>query len=281
MTLMYDITCAIVVYNTGAEILRRSALSFLNTSLKVKLYVVDNSPDSRLKNVLVDLNAEYVFNGKNRGFGAAHNQILDKVLGKSKYHLIMNPDVYFEKRVIEKLFDYMEEHPDVGSVLPKVLYPDGNIQYLCKLLPTPATLFLRRFLPSSVKVLSKWITFRYEMRFSGYDKIIEVPYLSGAFMFLRNEAIVKTGKFDPKFFMYLEDVDFSRRLNKYYKNIYLPDVCIYHDHERGSYKKISLLGYHIISAIRYFNKWGWFFDNERVLINKLAVSRSKECTDLH
>jgi GT2 family glycosyltransferase len=267
---MYDVTCAIVVFNNAPETLRRSAESFLNASLKVRLYIVDNSPDNRLEKVIAGSNVEYIFNGRNRGFGAAHNQILDKVLGISKYHLIMNPDVYFEWGVVEKLFEHMEARPDTGCVLPKVLYPDGSIQYLCKLLPTPHTLLFRRFLP---KAFSDKASLRYEMRFSGYERMMEVPYLSGAFMFIRNDAIGKAGKFDERFFMYLEDVDFSRRINKYYKNVYVPEVCIFHDHVRGSYKNIRLLSRHIVSAVKYFNKWGWFFDKDRTLINKRTLEK--------
>ncbi|MDD5774549.1 MAG: glycosyltransferase family 2 protein [Candidatus Omnitrophica bacterium] len=266
----YDVTCAIVVYNNEPRIMLRAAQSFLNTSLKVRLYIVDNSPDNRLQGVVTGPNVEYVCNGVNRGFGAAHNQIIDKVLGKSRYHLIMNPDVYFTPGVVEKLFDHMEDHRDTGCVLPKVFYPDGSIQYLCKLLPTPLTLFARRFMPFCLRALSDKASFRYEMRFTGYDRMMEVPYSSGAFMFLRNEAIAQAGKFDERFFMYLEDVDFSRRMNEHYKNVYLPEVCIFHDHVRGSYKNIALLSRHIVSAVRYFNKWGWFFDRVRTSVNKRA-----------
>jgi len=270
---MYDITCAIVVYKTDQKKLRRAAQSFLNNSLDTKLYIVDNSPDNRLKNALKGLNAEYFFNNRNYGFGAAHNQIIDKVLGKSRFHLILNPDVYFERDTLQKLIDYMDLHADVGCVIPKVLYPNGNIQYLCRLIPGPFTLFMRRFCPSFMKGFSAKINYQYEMRFSGYEKVMDVPYISGAFMFLRNEAIRKVGKFDQRFFLYLEDVDFSRRIQKYFRNIYLPKVTIFHEHGRHSYRNISLLMLHIVSAIKYFNKWGWFFDPVRLSINTAAISK--------
>ena len=270
---MYDITCGIVAYKTKEEKLRRAVQSFLNSSFNVKVFIVDNSPDDRLKNILNGINIEYVLNKRNCGFGSAHNQIIDKVIGKTKYHLIMNPDIYFERETIPKLFDFMELKTDVGCIIPKVLYPDGSVQYLSRLLPSPITLFMRRFCSSIIKGFSDKINYRYEMRFSGYERVMDVPYISGAFMFLKNEAIEKAGKFDQRFFMYLEDVDFSRRINQYFRNIYLPDVSIYHEHGRDSYRKSSLLRYHIVSAIKYFNKWGWFFDPERSSINAAAISK--------
>lgn len=59
----------------------------------------------------------------------------------------MNPDIYFEEGVIEKLIIYMNKYSEVGLVMPRVLYPNGELQYLCKLLPTPFDLLFRRFLP--------------------------------------------------------------------------------------------------------------------------------------
>ena len=77
-----------------------------------------------------------IFTGKNLGYGAAHNVALKEILNKSEYHLIINPDVCFEPAIINKLYNYALIHPEVGHILPKVLYPDGNIQYACKLIPT-------------------------------------------------------------------------------------------------------------------------------------------------
>ena len=164
----------------------------------------------------------------------------------------------------------MENNPDIGLVMPKMLYPDGSIQHLCKLLPTPWNLIRRRFLPE--KIFSKQNSF-YELRFTGYDKIMDVPYLSGCFMFIRTDVLSHVGLFDERFFMYLEDVDISRRIYKYYRTVYYPEVSVFHEYEKGSYGSSRLLLYHLWSAIRYFNKWGYFFDKERQEINKNVVEK--------
>jgi GT2 family glycosyltransferase len=67
--------------------------------------------------------------------------------------------------------------------------------------------------------------------------------------------------------MYLEDYDLNRRINKHAKTIFYPKVSIIHGHAKESYKNGRLLKIHIQSAIRYFNKWGWFFDKERTKLN--------------
>lgn len=105
------------------------------------------------------------------------------------------------------------------------------------------------------------------MHFSGYNKIMNVPNLSGCFMFLRVDALKHVGLFDENIFMYLEDVDLNRRIHKHYKTIYYPKEEIIHEYKKASYGSRKLLGYHILSTIYYFNKWGWFFDKDRNIIN--------------
>ena len=60
---------------------------------------------------------------------------------------LFHPDITFSKGTIEGLYDYMENNPDVGNVMPKVIFPDGSFQYLCKLLPSPVDWFARMFIP--------------------------------------------------------------------------------------------------------------------------------------
>jgi GT2 family glycosyltransferase len=187
-----------------------------------------------------------------------------------QYHLILNPDIFFKKGVLEELYKYMETHQDVANIMPKVIYPNGDLQYLCKLIPTSFDLFMRRFIPNCS--FKRRRQYKFELRKSGYDTIMNVPYLSGCFMFLRTDALKKVGLFDERFFMYGEDVDFSRRLHEEFKTIYYPKVSIVHDHAQESYKSMKMLWVHIINIIRYFNKWGWFFDKKRGVFNNKVAS---------
>ena len=270
------INASIVLYKNDKNQIERAIISVLSTNLLHKLYLIDNSSSNDFKSLQqISYKIKYIFNNKNLGFGKAHNIAIRKSIDENiKYHLVLNPDIYFEEGVLEELYDFMERNPDVGLVMPKVLYPDGKIQYLCKLLPTPLDLFGRRFLNKGP--LKKYIEKRneiYELRFTGYNKIMEVPYLSGCFMFIRTEVLKKVGLFDERFFMYLEDTDLSRRIHRVARTIYYPYVHIYHEHQKGSYKNLKLLKIHIESAIKYFNKWGWFNDPERDIINKKILEK--------
>jgi GT2 family glycosyltransferase len=273
---MKSINVSIVLFKNDEHIVKKAIYSCINSFIINKIYLIDNSSTDTLSCLSnIDSRIEYIFNNANLGFGKAHNIALKKSIEKNiPYHLVLNPDVYFEKGVLEELYNFMENNPDVGLVMPKVLYPDDTFQYLCKLLPTPFDLFGRRFLNFDPfrKIIEKRNEI-YELRFTGYDKIMEVPYLSGCFMFIRTEVLKKVGLFDERFFMYLEDTDLSRRIHRVSKTVYYPEVSIYHEYGKGSYKNPKLLKYHLDSAIKYFNKYGWLFDKERDEINKKTLEK--------
>lgn len=267
------VTASIVCYKNDRMILLDAINSFLNseTDFPIFLYLVDNSPTDELKELVYHPNVEYVFNPSNPGFGAAHNIAIKIAMARnSMYHLVLNPDAYFNKEVVQNLTDYLKNNPDIGNIMPKVLYPEGEIQRLCKLLPTPYDWIGRRFNPFKSIVEKRNELF--EMRFTGYNKVMDVPYLSGCFMFLNVDALNKVGFFDEKIFMYGEETDLCRRLiNGGYRTIYYPKVHIYHHFEKGSHKSWRLTKIGMQSALYYFNKWGWFFDRERREINKKTL----------
>ena len=132
MNNQYQVTATIVLYKNNIEELKRAIWSFLNTNLKVRIYLVDNSPIDELKSLAsLDERVEYLFMNCNNGFGAGHNKIMRQLDKMGEFHLVLNPDIYFEAGVIEALYEYMQANPDVGNVLPKVIYPNGDLQYLC------------------------------------------------------------------------------------------------------------------------------------------------------
>jgi GT2 family glycosyltransferase len=267
---MPELTASIVVYKSSPKLLLEAIDSFLSGAPESVLYVIDNSPTDEVKMVATHPRVKYIFNGDNVGFGAAHNQALKVAMSSSTYHLVLNPDVNFKPEVISQMVSFMNANPEVGLAMPKVLYPDGRLQYLCRLLPSPTTLFLRRFAFPFQKVKNK-INHHYELKFSGYDRVMDVPFLSGCFMFLRMDAVRKSGLFDERIFLYTEDIDLSRRIHKYYRTVFFPDAVIYHHHVRESYKSFRTFLQHASSAVTYFNKWGWFLDTERDRINKKII----------
>jgi GT2 family glycosyltransferase len=206
---------------------------------------------------------------QNPGYGSAHNIAIRKSIKDSlPYHLVLNADVRFSIEVLSTLVQYLDANPNVAHVMPKVLNPDGSIQRLCKLVPTPFDLFLRRFLPEPLAIGARR---RFELWNSNYDKIAFVPYLSGCFMLLRTSALEQIGLFDERFFMYPEDIDLTRRIAEQFDTHFYPYVFVVHEHGSASYKSINMMLIHSGNIIKYFNKWGWFFDKRRSMLNKKTL----------
>ena len=234
-----------------------------------RIYWIDNSPNVTHELPICSDKIEYIFNNKNLGYGAAHNiAIRESIYDDVPLHLVINPDILLNAQDLDTMCQFVVKNPEIGCLMPKVLYSNGELQYLCKLLPTPMDVFGRRFLPK------RWIKKRndkYEMRSSGYDEMMNVPYLSGCFMLLRTKAVQKARLFDERFFMYPEDMDLTRRIHRDYLTVFFPRVSIVHNHEHASYKSLRMLWIHIVNMCRYFNKWGWFSDKERDLFNATAI----------
>lgn len=253
------LTSCIVLYKNDIDILKEVINSFLNTDLNVRLYLVDNSPTDYLKILQDDIRIEYIHNPSNPGFGAAHNIAIKKSFElNSTYHLVLNPDVYFEKGTLERIHEFMDMNLNIGQLMPKVTYPNGEFQYLCKTNPTLFDLFARGFMPKFLKKIIEKRMNRYEYKDRNYDDIIyDVPYLSGCFMFLRTETLKKVGFFDDKIFMYLEDADLTRRFLEVSRTVYFPKAHIFHHFAKLTHKKVKFKWITVQSAIIYFNKWGW------------------------
>lgn len=268
----YDLTASVVLYRTEVSEIKTVVQEFLRTKLSSKIYLIDNSPTKDLEKDFEGFEGvEYVFTGSNLGFGRGHNIAIYKALEESGIHLVLNADIKFDHGILLKMMDYMKNHNDVGLLAPKILNFDGSIQYSAKLLPTPINLIARRFIP--IGAIQDRLNYRYEFRFWKFDKIINVPYVMGCFMFLNLDAIREVGGFDERFFMYPEDIDLTRRIHEKYKTLYFPETTIYHKHGKGSYKSTKLLYYHVTSMIKYFNKWGWIFDKTRRKINKDTLAQ--------
>ena len=93
-------------------------------------------------------------------------------------------------------------------------------------------------------------------------------------MLLRCDTLREVGLFDERFFMYPEDIDLTRRIHAVAKTIFYPYVKVVHNHRRASYHSLRMTLIHIANMVRYFNKWGWFFDRARRRINRLTLRES-------
>jgi GT2 family glycosyltransferase len=264
---MHKHSLSIVTYNNSVEQLSALYRSISNSTLGLKAVIIDNSSNSDIESITKSYGFTYINPGVNLGFGKAHNIGINySIQENSKYHIIVNPDITFPEDTIEKLVSVLEQDKSIGILMPRVCYPNGDFQFLCKKLPSPFNLIIRRFIP--FKALKDKLNVKYELQELDYSIQQEVPTISGCFLISSTSVLQEMGGFDERFFMYLEDVDLTRRVGMKYKVVYSPEATVYHEYAKDSYKNYKLLKYHISSAIKYFNKWGWIFDKNRITKNR-------------
>lgn len=256
-----EINVSIVLYHHSQSDIQKTLDSLLQVSSVKKIILVDNGGSQWVQS-LKNHRIEYIKSPKNGGFGYGHNLAMHQYAKDSEFFLICNPDVYFKQEQLENLFNIAKNREE-GLFSPKILYPDGENQYGQRLLPTPLNLFARRFLPKLADKLDE----SYLLKNRIFSEPAFVPVCSGCFMLFRSSALLELGGFDDRYFMYLEDFDLSRRCAERFGNCFVSSCFIYHEHGQGSYKNLKLLKYHLQSAFKYFNKWGWIFDNKRQYLN--------------
>lgn len=269
----YDVVGSIVTFKTNIDEVAHAIRQFQAAPLKTHLCIVDNSPSPLPLEHLLNERTSYHFANGNLGYGRAHNIALRASRGKARYSLVMNTDITYAPDVIPRLKQFLDARATAGLAAPQVRYPDGSLQFVCRLLPNPANMFLRRFLPGSS--WTERADSRYELRWWDHKSVANVPYFQGSFIMLRTDLCNALGGFDERFFLYGEDIDLTRRIHKVAETFYVPDVHITHEYRR--YSNHSLLGtwYGIQNNCRYFNKWGWFFDRERARLNRRAIESLK------
>lgn len=257
---MIDVSISLVSYNQRHD-LERLLPSLLPAASLIdsEILLVDNrSEDNTSTFVRKEFpNVSITSNPNKSGYGENHNLNLHTARGK--YFAIMNSDMSVPQDIFVCLKNFMDGHSDIGIVSPKVLNEDGTIQGLNKHYPTLLDLFLRRFLPKTFQHLFRRRLDYYEMRDVGYDHTYDVPFLSGAFMFCRADLLKSLGGFDPGYFLYFEDVDLCRRVQRTHRTMYYPEVSVIHFWERSSHKNWRYTTYFLRSATRYFSKWGYRF----------------------
>jgi GT2 family glycosyltransferase len=251
-----EITASIVLYNEDLDELSKTINSFLNVPLSKRLYLIDNTAKRRFKNVFNQKEIEYIGIGKNIGFGAGQNVVIDKIKGQSNYHLILNPDVNFEKSVIPNLIIELKKDVVLSMIAPKVLFPSGEHQYSSRRYPLFLELVGRRF--KFLKPLFKAAIERGQYRDKDLTDSFYAEYLAGCFHLYKTEDFVKLNGFDERYFLYMEDVDICKKIDIIgKKKLYYPKEEIKHVLKQGSSKSARLLLRHSLSAVKYFLKWGF------------------------
>jgi GT2 family glycosyltransferase len=269
---------SIVTYRPDARLLERTlrklalAIGAAREDGAVKtvhLALIDNSEDRAAAAQVIEIgkarfadsgvHVTYLHGHSNIGYGAAHNLVLHG--SGADYHLVLNPDVELDADALIAGVRWLDKRVDVGVVAPSSHRPDGRPEFLCKRYPAVFDLLLRGFAPRAVRKLFAKRLARYEMQDvigkAPDEDLIGIPALSGACMLVRRVAIDVTGGFDPKFFLYFEDFDWTVRLNSVTKTAYVPAMRVVHHGGKAARKGFHHIGWFVRSGIRFYRKHGW------------------------
>lgn len=266
-----NLSVSLVLYNDDLEALRQCLDMYQEFVPLSHVFVVDNSPNANRQPVVEALGANYTSRSDNPGFGAGHNvAIRDAAPLSLDYHLVANRDVFLSKDSAQSAIAFLSLNPSVGALNPRIIWPDGSFQGLCKLLPSPLDLIQSYAFNRSIT--------NPQFTFSGFEgkETVHVPFLSGCCLFTRTSVINEVGGFDDRFFMYSEDLDLSRRINRLHDTVMHSKSTAIHLYGGHSKKNLKMLLVHISSVLKYFNKWGWIFDSERRKLNAHAVAKNTQ-----
>jgi O-antigen biosynthesis protein len=225
-----DLSVVIVNYNVRHFLEQcLKSVGKASENISCEIFVVDNnSADGSCSMVSISFPEVFLLrNRENTGFSTACNQAIRKSQGE--FVLLLNPDTVVEEDTFTKCIEFMKAHPDAGALGVKMLNGNGRLLPESKrAFPTPSTAFFKISGLSKLFPRSPYFN-RYYLGHIDSSETTEADVLSGAFMFLRKEALDRTGLLDESFFMYGEDIDLSYRLIRSgYKNYYYPGVRIIH-----------------------------------------------------
>ena len=227
---MYSCSVIIVAYNSCDFIPAclksvRDACAGLDT----EIIVLDNGSKEpilpEIKNFFPEVT--WIDSKENLGFGKGCN--LAEKHATKPYLFFINPDTIVSRDSFTKVLEFMESHPESGTVGCRILNEDGSIQWACRRsFPTPIsavskTIGLAALFPKS-KLLAS-----YNMTYADPDEVTEVDAISGSFFCIRRDVYEKLKGFDEDFFMYGEDLDLCFRTKQMgLKNYYTPSTNILH-----------------------------------------------------
>ena len=255
---MKSLDVIIVNYNSTPQLLQ-CVSSLLSTSggVSLSIHVQDNaSQEGDVSIVLRDFpEVLLIRNNRNLGFAKAVNRAIKN--GSAPYVLILNPDTLVLPGLLSTTLRYMENHPEVGVLGPRILDSDGIVQGSARSFPNLLTaLFGRKSILSKIMPHNPITRENILTVQSDGMNPMEVDWVSGACMLVRRDAIDGVGPLDERFFMYWEDADWCRRMwRKGWKVIYFPETSMIHHVGVSSESNIfrSVLEFHR-SIYRLFDK---------------------------
>jgi len=204
-----DLSLIIVNWNTRDML--RDCLATVHAGLgklRAEIFVVDNgSTDGSVQMLAAEFPGVIcIANTDNRGFAAANNQALERASGR--HVMLLNTDTLVHDSVLPDCVAFLDAHPQVAVMGPRILNRDGSVQPSSTAYPSLRHLLAQTLGLTRIKALDSY-------RMAGWDRrdFRRVEVISGCAMLVRRAAMAKVGLLDSGFFFYGEETDWCRRFS--------------------------------------------------------------------
>ena len=264
-----SLVCSVVIVTWNSERYIGPCLAALaaSTQRSFECIVVDNaSTDGTVAHVRSAYPwVRLIEAGSNIGFVAANNLALRQATGN--FVLLLNPDAELAPGALDVLIDFLYQTPKAGTVAPKLLNSDGTLQYSTFVMPSVGTIaweyFLRDLVHPNHQRAGRYVA-------ADYDVERQVDGVLGACFLVRKAAIEDIGMFDPRFFMYCEEVDWQERLRRAGWQVwYTPQAEAVH-HGGQSAKLAPVASFLELQRSRFKLYSKWYARRQRVALETVT-----------
>lgn len=243
----------IINWNSGKQTMDAVApyLNYKSDNIVCNVIVVDNASTDDSSKLFEGRINKLIFNAKNEGFGKACNHAF--ALSNSNYILLLNPDTLSHPSVLENLVEFLEKNPEYAVTGPQQRHPSGRVLKTCCRFPNfKRSLFeilgLSKVFPgifTSFLIMTDW----------DHLQNMDVDHVMGSYMLIRKSVVDEIGFMDEDYFVYLEDVDLSKRIsNAGFKSYFNSEHFIYHEGGGTGKKDETLRLFYSLSSRRIYWK---------------------------
>lgn len=222
-----DVTVILVSYNTEALLpVSLKALQEAASGYRVQVVIVDNaSRDGSAALIRRDFpDCELIVNPVNVGFGRACNQALARARGR--YILLLNTDAFVAPDSLRKTLAYMDSHPRCGILGVRLVDRDGKLQPSARRFLTPWSLFVRRM---GLRRWLPWLPAAEDLSEEHHASIQQCDWVPGCYYLVRRRVVEEVGLFDPRYFLYFEEVDHCLAAKRAaWEVTYFPHTTVFH-----------------------------------------------------
>ena len=216
-----EITLAFLNYNTADDLLKAiNSVEEAIAGVSAQIVVIDNgsTDDSVARIKSLGKGIEIIALPNNAGFAAAFNRIFSYII--TPYYLLLNSDIILKSGCVKKMLDEFKTFPNAGLAGVALERKNGSLQSSYGVYPNLASELINRTLWQKLKVSR---TSKCEQSAFHVDCVV------GAVMLVSRETVDKVGGMDERFFFFLEETDWCKRINESgLKVIHLPEIKVVH-----------------------------------------------------